>query len=149
MSINKKEIQILCIQVLKQQISRLEDMMIYAQKEANKETKSSAGDKYETGRSMMQLEKEKYAIQHSRVSEQFNRLQKIDLGSHNEVQAGSLVETNIGLFFISVGMEPQHIQNKLITCISLSTPVGSCLEGLEEGDVVDFRDQEIEIWEVH
>ena len=42
---------------LQQKLARLEDMMKNAQAEANKETKSSAGDKYETGRSMMQLEK--------------------------------------------------------------------------------------------
>lgn len=148
MSICKKELQISCIRVLKQHLSRLEEMMTYAQQEANKETKSSAGDKYETGRSMMQLEKEKYAMQHSRVSTQLTILQRLDLGTHEEVREGSLVDTNIGRFFIAVGMEPQHIQNEPVTCISLSTPIGMCLEGLEAGDVVDFRGQEIEIWEV-
>ena len=148
MGISKKEIQTLCIQVLYKQLSRLAEMMAYAQKEANQETKSSAGDKYETGRSMMQLEKEKYAMQHSRVSKQLKILQKLDLGSHHEVKEGSLVYTNIGTFFIAVGMEPQHVDNETITCISLFTPIGACLEGLEEGDIIDFRDQEIEIWEV-
>ena len=84
MNINKKEIQVLCIQMLERQLSRLEDVMRHAQLEANKETKSSAGDKYETGRSMMQLEKEKYAIQHSRVSQQLGTLKKIDL-SDNQI----------------------------------------------------------------
>ena len=124
-------------------------MMKHAQAEANKETKSSAGDKYETGRSMMQLEKEKFAQQHDRVSKQLEIVQKLDLGVHNEIQEGSLVDTNIGLFFISVGMEPFDLGDTTITCLSLFTPIGEALDGLEEGDVVDFRDQEIEIWEVH
>ena len=81
-------------------------MMKHAQEEANKENKSSAGDKYETGRSMMQLEKEKFAQQHDGVSQQLEIVQKLDLGAHDEIQEGSLVDTNIGLFFISVGMEP-------------------------------------------
>ena len=147
--IPKKEIQSVCLHRLQQQLARLEDMMKNAQSEANKETKSSAGDKYETGRSMMQLEKEKFAQQHDRVSQQLEIVQKLDLGAHDEIQEGSLVDTNIGLFFISVGMEPFEIGDITITCLSLSTPIGEVLNGLEEGDVVDFRDQEIEIWEVH
>ena len=147
--IPKKEIQSVCLRRLQQQLARLEDMMKHAQAEANKETKSSAGDKYETGRSMMQLEKEKFAQQHDRVSQQLEIVQKLDLGAHDEIQEGSLVDTNIGLFFISVGMEPFEIGDTTITCLSLSTPIGMSLDGLEEGDVVDFRDQEIEIWEVH
>ena len=148
MSAIKKKIQILCIQVLQKQLFRLEEMMMYAQEEANKETKSSAGDKYETGRSMMQLEKEKYAMQHTRVLKQLDILQKLDLRSHDEVQEGSLVDTSIGMFFIAVGMESQYIQKETIACVSLHTPIGACLEGLEEGDIVDFRNQEIEIWSV-
>ena len=148
MGISKKEIQVLCVKVLQTQLTRLKEMMMYAQEEANKETKSSAGDKYETGRSMMQLEKEKFAMQHSRVSEQLAILHNLDLGSHDEVQEGSLVVTNIGMFFIAVGMEPLNMGEERITCISLSTPIGKCLEGLEEGDVADFRNQEIEIWDV-
>ena len=147
--IPKKEIQSVCLRRLQLQLARLEDMMKHAQAEANKETKSSAGDKYETGRSMMQLEKEKFAQQHDRVSQQLEIVQKLDLGSHDEIQEGSLVDTNIGVFFISVGMEPFDIGDATITCLSLSTPIGEALGGLEEGDVVDFRDQEIEIWEVH
>ena len=147
--IPKKEIQSVCLHRLQQQLARLEDMMKNAQAEANKETKSSAGDKYETGRSMMQLEKEKFAQQHDRVSQQLDIVQKLDLGAHDEIQEGSLVDTNIGLFFIAVGMEPFDIGDTTITCLSLSTPIGEALDGLEEGDVVDFRDQEIEIWEVH
>ena len=145
----KKEIQSLCVHRLQQQLCRLEEMMNHAQEEANKETKSSAGDKYETGRSMMQLEKEKFALQHSRVSQQLDIVHKLDLGEHDEIQEGSLVYTNIGLFFISVGMEPVQINDETITCLSLSTPIGKILEGQEEGDIVDFRDQEIEIWEIH
>lgn len=147
--IPKKEIQSVCLHRLQQQLARLEDMMKNAQDEANKETKSSAGDKYETGRSMMQLEKEKFAQQHDRVSQQLDIVQKLDLGAHDEIQEGSLVDTNIGLFFISVGMEPFDLGDTTITCLSLSTPIGEALNGLEEGDVVDFRDQEIEIWEVY
>ena len=149
MQFSKKKIRGLCIQLLQDQLLRLEEMMRHAQAEANKETKSSAGDKYETGRSMMQLEKEKFALQHSRVSQELDVVQALDLGVHDEVQEGSLVYTNIGLFFISVGLEPLMVNGKTITCLSLSTPIGKSLEGLEEGDVVDFRDQEIEIWEVH
>ena len=148
MLINKKDLVDRCSKLLREQLNRIEIMMRLAQEEANKETKSSAGDKYETGRSMMQLEKEKYAIQHHRVLSQLNALKNIDLGLHSEVQTGSIVKTNIGVFFIAVGMESLIHGDQNIECISLSTPIGKVLAGLESGDVADFRDNEIEVWEV-
>ena len=47
-----------CLKLVDERVAHIEDAMRNAQASANEETKSSAGDKYETGRAMMHLEKE-------------------------------------------------------------------------------------------
>ena len=144
----KRELSKRCKSVLDEQLFRIEEMMRLAQEEANKETKRSAGDKHETGRSMMQLEKEKYSIQHARVSLQRAVFNRLDVRAHDEVTLGSLVYTDIGIFFLSVGLGTQFLEGKSIECISLSTPIGAVFEGAEAGDIIEFRGREIEIIDV-
>ena len=142
----KKNVWKKCVSGIEKQLKRLQESMDRAQKEANLETKSSAGDKYETNRSMMQLEKERYAIQHQRVQKMYNTLLRIDCSKEFlTVQVGALVHTSIGWFFLSVGLGKIEWKEQWIQCISIDTPIGKVLEGYEEGDIVDFRDKEIEI----
>ncbi|MDO6425302.1 hypothetical protein, partial [Saccharophagus degradans] len=67
------------------------------QEDLNSETKSSAGDKHETGRAMLQLEMEKLGQQYQTVLTQKNVLQKIDVSVKKKAQVGSLVGTTSGL----------------------------------------------------
>ena len=48
-----------CVTYINQRMATAQQAIHTAQASANEETKSSAGDKYETGRAMMQLEIEK------------------------------------------------------------------------------------------
>lgn len=63
------------------------------------DTKSSAGDKYETGREMMQMEMNKAELQMQAAKKLLHELDKIDLkSSGNNVKPGSLVTTNREIF---------------------------------------------------
>jgi hypothetical protein len=148
LELQKKEIIRLCREVLDEQIARIETVMKKAQEEANLETKSSAGDKYETGRSMMQLEKEKYALQHQRISKQMVALSRIRTEKYDCTQEGSLVDTEIGWFFVGFGMGVVEVGKMRVQCISLETPMGKILEGSEEGDILVFRGREFEVFSV-
>ena len=52
-----------CLEFTDTQISTLKSAIKATQQSANEETKSTAGDKYETGRAMAQLEVEKFQSQ--------------------------------------------------------------------------------------
>ena len=52
-----------CKRYVASRIETANQAMINAQKAANEEDKSSVGDKYETGRAMMQIERDKAAQQ--------------------------------------------------------------------------------------
>jgi hypothetical protein len=59
----KSKLLAMCIEYVEQRISSATTAMQNAQEAANEEGKSSAGDKYETGRAMMQIERDQAAAQ--------------------------------------------------------------------------------------
>ena len=59
----KEKLLTLCTQYVEEKINICTEAMRNAQDAANEEDKSSAGDKYETGRAMMQIERDNAAVQ--------------------------------------------------------------------------------------
>ena len=112
-------------------------------------TKSSAGDKHETGRAMAQLEQEKLSQQLNSALELRNTLSQIDPeAKHDRVQFGSLVETSIGSFFLSVGIGNIVHEKDQLFCISPVTPMGKILMDAKSGDSVQFNGKTIEVLSV-
>jgi len=110
----------------------------------NTDTKSSAGDKYETGREMMQIELNKYEAQLGLNQKLLSELQKIDSSdTHQVIDFGSLVKTNQGTYFISIGLGAVTVENETVFVLSLASPVGKLLKGKQEGDSVSFQNREI------
>ena len=120
-----------------------------AQGSANEETKSSAGDKYETGRAMAQLEIEKNSAQITAMQEQLKVLRGIDTSSaKNTVQSGSIVYTDQGNFFISVAAGPLSLEGETFYAISLGSPIAKVLAGRVAGETVIFQGKEYHIGRV-
>lgn len=120
-----------------------------AQASANEETKSSAGDKYETGRAMMQLELEKNAVQLAEATKLKLTLDQIDPGKKSDVvQLGSLVSTTQGHYYISISAGKFDMKGTTVFAVSAASPVGAKLLGLKKGDNVDFNGKTFLITEV-
>jgi len=135
MSDLKQQVYTLCQHYIRQRIQTIQQAMDEAQASANEETKSSAGDKYETGRAMMQLELEKNAAQLAEANKLQFTLNQLDPHKVSTgVQVGSLVTTSIGLFYISISAGPLKVDNKTIFAVSAVSPVGMKLMGLHQGD---------------
>lgn len=98
----KKEIIQIMASELKSAIQRLEADITAIKEGRQSDTKSSAGDKHETGRAMadqtlIQLEQQK--------SNTFRSLMELQRGGHQKatrVQVGAMVETEHFVYFISV-----------------------------------------------
>ncbi len=111
-----------------------------AQESANSESKSSAGDKYETGRAMAQLERDRYAQQLDGALTLEQELARINSEKeYSTVQPGSLVTTNRGTFFISISAGKLRVDNKDIFAVSPASPVGVALAGRRAGEEVMFN----------
>jgi len=75
-------------QVLDKKIETAQQAIVSANESRDNETKSSVGDKYETGRTMMQFELEKYQLQKNKAENQKIELLKIDI--HNKFERANL-----------------------------------------------------------
>lgn len=118
---------------------------VYLESAAN-ETKSTAGDKHDTSKSMMQLEQEKLTGQLQQLKLQKKTLEIIDPWKEQKaVQLGSYIETNHGNFFISISSKPVEIENKIINCISIQSPLGKLLQGKAEKAVFQLMDKQYQI----
>ena len=94
----KKETLINLIEIiLTDKISSLKKDINSLKESQKNDTKSSMGDKYETGRAMIQLELEKYHSRLSNNNEKLSNLLKINPKLKTKtIQSGSLIQTNHG-----------------------------------------------------
>ena len=112
-------------------------------------TKSSAGDKHETSRAMMQIELENNQKQLQQTLTLKQELSKINLErKYTTADFGSLVLTDKGKYFISIGIGKIEVENETVFAISLASPIGQQLKGKKKGDVVTFNGNTIEVLEV-
>ena len=106
---------------------------------AASDTKSSMGDKYETSREMINLEKGKVAEQLSNVEKMLITLKSIDVSKvHHEVQLGSIIVTDTGVYFLAVSLGQIRLEETAIFVISPVSPVGRELLGKKIHDVASF-----------
>ena len=113
------------------------------------ETKSSAGDKHETGRAMLQLEREKAGHQLAEIEKTKQILSKINTEStYKKIGLGSVVYTTTSNYFISISAGEFIVEDDTFYAISANTPIGQLLLGKSVGDVINFRNLEFKITKV-
>ncbi len=150
---NNEETKLLILNKLQEIINeKLEvaNSAIKLAKEArNNDTKSSAGDKFETGRAMMQIEIENSTVQLSKALFNKTELSKINIKqTYDKAEFGSLVITNQGSYFISIGIGKLEIANKPYFCISLASPIGKLLHNKKIGDKSNFLNKDFIIEDI-
>ena len=132
-----------------QRAQNLQDSLNDALDSTANETKSTAGDKHETGRAMAQLEQEKIGSQIAEITKLKEILFRIQPEKkHTKVELGSLVETSNGLFFISIGIGAFQFEGKSVFCITPMAPVCQLLLGKQEGAQIEWQGKKIEIIQV-
>lgn len=138
-----------CQSLVQQKINEADTAMRAAQAAANEETKSSAGDKYETGRAMMHLEKEKLARQQAEALKLKKVLDQINPEhSATTVALGSLVQTDIGRFFVAVGLGSVTLDGQPCFVISPVAPIGRAMQGKRAGEEFMFNRETVRIIDV-
>ena len=123
----------------------LDDLLLSGSRDA----KSSAGDKHETGVAMAQLEQEKLRYQIKEFQKMEEIVQKINPSKTNsKIHLGSLVQTDKGWFYISVGLGSLSFKEQVIFAINPEAPFGKVLIEKEKGDSIHFNGVESEIIQV-
>lgn len=121
-----------------------------AQEAANSEGKSSAGDKYETGRAMGHLQKDMFARQHAENMKDFDQLQKVNTNIiYTTAQAGAFLRCTDHSFFIAAGLGKQLIGDQLVFFLSPQAPLAKLLLHKKVGEHFLFNKREAVILELY
>lgn len=114
------------------------------------ETKSTAGDKHETGRAMTHLEQEKLGTRLQQLIQQQNILKQIDFtASYPTARMGSLIETNQAFYLIAIAFGTLSVGDISCFILSPASPMGKLLMGTKAAEKIPFRGTEIEISGIH
>ncbi len=113
---------------IKQTIGGIEESLL-------EESKSSSGDKHETGRAMLQIDRENAGKQLMEIEKVVQLLKKIDITSTSDyARLGSLVYTDRFVYFISISIGTVTIEKADYLCVALNSPVGMLISGKKVGD---------------
>lgn len=136
----KLKILTLCKQYVQDKLEALQQQSKSLQNSLSSETKSSAGDKHETGRAMIQLEREQLGRQLAQLEQQSEILSRINPDQpHKLVSVGSLVFTSKENYFISVAIGKLEVEGQTFYAISNNSPIGKLLLMKSDGDTVEFN----------
>ncbi|WP_312824523.1 hypothetical protein [Epilithonimonas sp.] len=124
------------------------EKLIAETRASNNDTKSSMGDKYETGREMLQQEINNLQVQLNEVLKQQDFLKTILIKPCEKVEKGAIVKTEKGLFFISVSLGEIIFENQKIICISPESPLAKAMNGKQKGDVFSLNNMNQKIVDI-
>lgn len=138
--LDKKLVHAAALSLISDKLEGIQKEFDALQESLMSETKSSAGDKHETGRAMAQLEQEKLSRQLTETRKTIEGLRQIDPEkSEATIGFGSLVATNRGYFFLSVGIGQIKVDGTSVFCITAGSPLGQKILNKSAGETVQMN----------
>lgn len=138
-----------CLQYAQKRIGTAQSALDNAQEASNEESKSTAGDKHDTSRSMMQIEVEQASKQLSEAEKLRDELSRINISKKSDsIIAGSLIETSAGNYFIAIAAGKIELENEIYFAVSISSPIAQAMKGLKKGDQFQLNGKSILIQEI-
>jgi hypothetical protein len=139
----KYELLEYCQDRIQDKVDTLREVLGQIAEAKSKETKSSAGDKFETGRAMLQREEEQYGVQLLNALKQQQQLEEIGRALPTEaVGPGSLVITaKKRRYYFSIGLGKVVFDGETYLFVSAAAPIGKKMVGKKAGDSFSFNDQ--------
>jgi len=139
-----------CIDFIDEKYQTLQSEYKIYQESAANETKSTAGDKHDTSKSMMQLEQEKLGHQLNLLLQQKKVLENIHLGRvYQMVEFGCVVETNLGNFFLAISAKEILIKDKKFIPVSVQSPLAMHLAKHRIKEQIHFNGKTYEIQSIY
>lgn len=143
---SKPALHAACLVYLQQRIDAAQSAMLAAQESANSETKSSAGDKYETGRAMAQEERNRNAVQLREALNLKAELERIDPEKAcDTVRPGALATTSMGRFYVSISAGRLLVAGTDYFAVSAAAPVAVALSGRRAGEEAAFNGKQVRV----
>ncbi len=138
-----------CASYVQAKIDNAQEGIDEAQKASQQETKSSAGDKYETGRAMIQQEINRNTGLITEAKLLMGTLNQISTaGTAPVADIGSLVVTNKGKFYIAISAGTLKADGDNYFAVSPASPIGVKLRGKKTGDKIEVNGVTYQVKEV-
>ena len=146
---NKEIVHRAILENLNERIESLNSILKETFEATAEDSKSSAGDKHETGVAMAQLEQEKLTKQINEFLQLKEALLKINPSKvHTKIETGSLVETNNGWYYFSIGLGAVKIEETIVFALNPLAPIGLLLNGKSKGESIVFNEKTTKIFNV-
>jgi transcription elongation GreA/GreB family factor len=138
-----------CSDFVKERTSRLQKAIKDLEADLGNETKSSAGDKYETSREMINAEINKLQNQ----LQEFKKLNQVlnivsNRNSSPKIQLGSVVKTSQANYYLAIPAGKINFQDETYFAIGINSPIGQLLMGKQVGEKLVFQQKEFVVVEV-
>ena len=144
--INKKFIYDDLVQNLNEKLNSIQFLISSAIESRDSDSKSSVGDKHETSRAKIQSDIDNYLKQKLNIIEKLKVLGAININQkNNKIENGALVETNVGFFFIAIGIGRWTVNSEQLFVISLASPIGKLLKDKVVSSSFTFRNLKYKI----
>lgn len=136
----KEELYKKCESYLEEKIARISHSILDLEAALTNESKSSAGDKYETSREMINIEIHKLSTQLQQFQQLQVTLEVSKRNTHSEVvKLGSLVEASNAIYFICIPIGEVVLDDKKAYVIGAGSPIAQALIGKSIGDSFNFN----------
>lgn len=135
-----------CKEHLEVKTSALKQAMRELSADLENESKSSAGDKYETGREMINIEWNKLSGQLNEYQKLTKVLNRIDVEqTSNKIALGSVVKTETANYFLAIPAGTLKVGNDSYYAVGILAPVSKALLGKKTGDTFMLNAKTVEI----
>lgn len=149
MSIDKSDLIGYCINIVQERVDSLEVELENLKESAASDTKSSMGDKYETSREMINLEKGKISEQLGLAKNMLTTLKSIDPEKiFKKAELGALVITDKGKYFLSAALGQIDMKGEKYFAISMNSPLAQKLLNKKVGDTIQLGSNQQVIIEI-
>lgn len=146
----KNRIHRACINQIEERIQTLEKKTEMLESSKKQEMESTIGEVFETGKTMIQMDGQKFRQQLNINRSQLVQLQQVIHDNDSDlIKNGSLVETDHGLYYLAIGLGELRVGDQTVYCISEDAPVGQAMIGAKVGDEITTKQAKMTILEVH
>ena len=139
--IEKSEFLSFLNEKIEYKIRKANEYLESIQESIRSETKSTAGDKHDTNRELMQQERNKAAqnVSHQLLAQKtIMELRKSK--SSKQIGFGSLIQTNRSFIYIGLSIGKVAYKDQNVLCVSPVSPLARAFESKTENQEVDFNE---------
>lgn len=131
-----------CLDYVQQRMDAAQQGIEAARQASQDDTKSSAGDKYETGREMAQQETDRNMAQLNEANKLKVALNQINpVLTNDSVETGCVVITNTAKFYVAISAGAISAEGETYMAISPVSPIGLKMKGLKTGEEFNLNDK--------